>query len=228
MLCLVTDRLRLAGRLGCDPSQALARLPELIAAAAAARIDMVQIRERDLEAADLVRLVRASLDAVAGSSTRVVVNDRLDVALAAGAGGVHLRSDSLPIERAKQLAPPGFLIGRSVHSADEAAAAGVAGASYLIFGTVFPSRSKPEDAPLAGVEQLAEAVRRSNGTPVLAIGGMTTSRAAAVAATGAAGLAGIDLFLPSSEGYDLTSVAGTVRNAFLQAARAREKRATPG
>jgi len=228
MLCLVTDRHRLAGRLGCDPSQALARLPELIAAAAAAGIDMVQVRERDLEGADLFRLVTACLDAVAGSSTRVVVNDRLDVALAAGADGVHLRSDSLPIERVRQVVPPGFLVGRSVHSPDEAATASAAGASYLIFGTVFPSRSKPDDAPIAGLQQLADAVRRSDTRPVFAIGGMTSNRAAAVAATGAAGVAGIDLFLPSSEGHDLTSLAAAVRNAFVGAARAREKRATPG
>jgi len=141
---------------------------------------------------------------------------------------VHLRSDSLPIERVRQVVPPGFLVGRSVHSADDAAAASAAGASYLIFGTVFPSRSKPDDAPIAGLQQLADAVRRSDTTPVFAIGGMTSDRAAAVAVTGAAGVAGIDMFLPSSGGHDLTSLAGTVRNAFLGAARGREKRATPG
>ena len=144
MLCLVTDRHRLAGRIGCDPSEALSRLPGLVAAAAAAGIDLVQVRERDLEAGALSRLVEACLDAVAGSTTRVVVNDRLDVALAAGAHGVHLRGDSFSIERARRLTPTGFLIGRSVHSAGEAEAA--ADASYLIFGTVFTSRSKPDGA----------------------------------------------------------------------------------
>jgi len=221
MLCLVTDRHRLAGRVGCDPSEALSRLPGLVAAAAGAGIDLVQVRERDLEAGALARLVEACLDAVAGSGTRVVVNDRLDVALAAGAHGVHLRGDSFSIERAKRLTPTGFLIGRSVHSADEAEAA--TGASYLTFGTVFTSRSKPDGAAAAGADQLAEVVGRAGGTPVFAIGGMTLARAATVAASGAAGVAGIDLFLPSGDGNDLISIAAGVRRAFQRAAETGRK-----
>src|SRR5690242_15203244 len=215
MLCLVTDRHRLAGRLGCDPSHALQRVPELVERAAAAGIDVIQIRERDLDARDLTGLVRACLSAVAGSPTRVVVNDRLDVALAAGAHGVHLRGDSFPIERVVR-SRPGFLIGRSVHSADEAEAAASTGANYLIFGMVFPSGSKP-DARTAGLEALRQVVVRSRGIPVLAIGGMTVPRAPDVARTGAAGLAGIDLFLPTPEGPDLVALVRAARDAFVGA-----------
>jgi thiamine-phosphate pyrophosphorylase len=217
MLCLVTDRHRLAGRLGCDPSQALARLPELALQASAAGIDLIQIRERDLEAAELADLTRACLAALGESATRIVVNDRLDVALSTGAHGVHLRGDSFRIDR---IARPsaGFLIGQSVRSPDEAAAAALAGANYLIFGTVLPSRSKPDATETAGLSQLRQVVARSRGTPVLAIGGMTVANARDVAATGAAGIAGIDLFLPSETG--LTVVAARVRAAFRGAARA--------
>ncbi len=227
MLCLVTDRHRLAARLACNASEALVLLPGVVARAAAAGIDLVQIRERDLDARDLVRLVSACLEGVTGSATRVVVNDRLDVALATGAHGVHLRGDSFAIERVTRPGP-GFLIGRSVHSAEEAEAAARAGAGYLIFGTVFPSRSKPEMTPTEGLRRLADVVAHSRGTPVLGIGGMTLAAAPDVAATGAAGLAAIDLFLSPREGQDLSTLAAAVRNAFRQAGRTGENHATPG
>jgi thiamine-phosphate pyrophosphorylase len=106
---------------------------------------------------------------------------------------VHLRGDSLPAHRARRAVPAGFVIGRSVHSAQEArevAAAG--GVDYLLLGTVFPSRSKPDAAPL-GEAELARAVAAVS-VPVLAIGGIDLERCAAVARTGAAGIAAIGLF----------------------------------
>lgn len=124
---------------------------------------------------------------------RIVVNDRLDVALACGAAGVHLRSDSVSPGAARTLAPPGFLIGRSVHSAAEAREA-APDADYLIAGTVFATPSKPSGHRLLGLDGLAAIVRSVN-VPVLAIGGMTVERLSEVAATGAAGVAGIGIFL---------------------------------
>lgn len=171
-----------------------------------AGIALIQIRERDLEAAPLAALVSAVMACARGSATRVVVNDRLDVALACGADGVHLRGDSIPVADARRLAPAPFLIGRSVHSAAEAAAA--AGADYLIAGTVFPTASKPGVAVL-GSDGLRTIVRAS-AAPVLAIGGVTLERFAEIAATGAAGIAAIGLFHDAS----LHEIAAAARAAF--------------
>jgi thiamine-phosphate diphosphorylase len=161
-----------------------------VATAASAGAHLIQIREHALEGRHLVRVVRACVAAVAGSRTRVLVNDRLDVALAAGAHGVHLREASMAPREARAICPPGFVIGRSVHDAGEAARVGAEGClDYLIFGAVFPTPSKP-DAPGLGLEPLRQAVHATT-TPVLAIGGVDMATAAAVAATGAAGMAAI-------------------------------------
>src|SRR5262245_51608775 len=104
---MVTD----VGRLEGDRQ---AQLTERVTAAASAGVHLVQVRERDLDARPLTRLVARLVEAVRGTRARVLVNDRIDVALAAGAHGVHLRGDSVPAPRARQLAPPPFIIGRSV------------------------------------------------------------------------------------------------------------------
>ena len=193
MICLVTDRRRLAAA-GAAPAALRACLVAQARCAADAGVDLLQVRERDLDAGALAALVTDLLAATHGTATRIVVNDRIDVALACGAAGVHLRGDSLPIAAARRLAPPGFLIGRSVHDAAEALAA--VGADYLIAGTVFASASKAADAPLLGIEGL-RAIVRAAAVPVLAIGGIDEARIAEVAAAGAAGLAAIGLFIAS-------------------------------
>jgi thiamine-phosphate diphosphorylase len=131
---------------------------------------------------------------VRNTVTRVVVNDRLDVALTSGADGVHLRADSIPPEAARAIAPPGFLIGRSVHSLDEAVDAS-AGVDYLIAGTVYPSASKPGMTEMLGLHGLAE-IAGAVHVPVLGIGGITIDRLGDVARAGAAGVAAIGLFVP--------------------------------
>ena len=181
MMCLVTDRRR------ADPVQQARR-------AAEAGIDLIQVRERDLEAAALAALVSDVVAVTRGTGTRVVVNDRLDVALACGAAGVHLRGDSVPVSAARRLAPAGFLVGCSVHRVEDVQR--TAGADYLIAGTVFPTSSKPAGPPpprLLGVEGLA-AIVRAAPAPVLAIGGMTEERIGPITAAGAAGFAAIGLF----------------------------------
>lgn len=199
VLCMVTDRHRAGG------GEALARR---VAAAAHAGVHLVQVRERDLEGGALFALVRACLDAVRSTRARVVVNDRLDVAVAAGAHGVHLRADSLPAMRARAMTPPGFLVGRSVHSRDEAVrAAADGGLDYLMFGTVFPTASKPGQAA-AGVETLA-AVVSATALPVLAIGGVTPLTAGRAAAAGAAGVAAIGLFATADDAALRVAVART-------------------
>ncbi len=215
ILCLVTDRRRLCG--ACDEAVARRCVIAQIGHAVDACVDLVQIRERGLETSELAALVAGAVDVARGSLTRIVVNDRLDVALACGAGGVHLRADSIPPSAARTMAPAGFLVGRSVHEAHEAARAG-ADVDYLIAGTVFPTASKPSADRLLGRTGLAE-VTRAARVPVLAIGGVTIERMAEVAAVGAAGAAAIGLFLnedPSAPcgSRPLRSIVGAARASF--------------
>ncbi len=195
-LCLVTDRVRLARRLGLAPGAALDAVAVLAGEAARAGVDLIQVREPGLEARDLARLVRAVIAAARPAGARVVVNDRLDVALACGADGVHLKASSMPAGAVRRLAPVPFLVGRSAHDLREVRAAVDGGVDYLTFGTVFRSASKRPDWPLAGVAGLQEAVRAAAPVPVLAIGGVNPDTASDVAAAGAAGVAVIDALLP--------------------------------
>lgn len=181
-ICLVTDRRRRP-------------LIEQAAEAAAAGVDIIHIRERDLEAAELSALVSditAVVRATRGSSTKVVVNDRVDVAVACGADGVHLRGDSMPSVRVRRMTPDGFLIGRSVRSAEEASAV-AAGVDYLVAGTVFPTTSKSGHTVWLGLPGLS-AIAHTVSVPVLAIGGMSVERASDVAGAGARGISAIGLF----------------------------------
>ena len=189
---LVTDRRRLSP--GATESQAAGAVVGLVEAAAGAGIDLIQIRERDMETRALVSLVRQCVSAVTGTKTRVLVNDRLDVALAAGAAGVHLREDSMAAEAARSILSEAALVGRSVHGVDGADRVW-SHLDYLVVGTLFPSASKPASQPLTSIERLS-AICGANTIPVLAIGGMTMERARAVARAGAAGIAAIGLFIP--------------------------------
>jgi thiamine-phosphate pyrophosphorylase len=191
--CLVTDRRRLCPH---AISFAVQRrcLMDQARRAVDSHVDLIHVRERDLDAAALVALVTDILSLTRGTSTRVVINDRLDVAVACGADGVHLRGDSIPVAAARRLAPRPFLIGRSIHSVVEAP--GAVGADYVIAGTVFPTASKADGAPLIGIEGLSAIVRAAT-VPVLAIGGVTAARMEAVRATGAAGIAAVGLFIDS-------------------------------
>jgi thiamine-phosphate pyrophosphorylase len=195
-LCLVTDR-------------RVRPVVEQCGEAVRAGVDMIQIRERDLDGRSLTSLVADLVRLTRGTATRVVVNDRLDVALACGADGVHLRGDSIPPASARSIAPPGFLIGRSVHHEAEAKAV-APDVDYLIAGTVFPSSSKSGLTEWLGVEGLAR-ICRSVSLPVLAIGGITPDRLAGVAMAGAAGVAAISLFATGNRSLaDVVAEARTV------------------
>jgi len=144
----------------------------------------------------------------------VLVNDRLDVALAARAHGVHLRGSSFDAVHVRAVASPGFLIGRSVHDVREAADAGPV--DYLVAGTVWATASKPDGHGLLGVEGLAQVVAASQ-VPVLAIGGVDPGRAALLAAAGAAGVAAIGGWMGTSPAHGpvpLHSLAEAFRAAF--------------
>jgi thiamine-phosphate pyrophosphorylase len=217
LLCLVTDRRRLAARIGCDEDASLDWLVRQVRAAAQAGVDLVQVREGDLPAAKLVALARKVVEAVTGTGARVVVNDRVDVALAARAHGVHLKAASVAPTAVRGLLAPGALIGVSVHDA-AAAALQASHVDYLIAGAVRPTASKPAGWPTLGMAGLAEIVRASAGVPVLGIGGLDAGAAADVRRAGAGGMAAIDAFLPAdgSVSFDdsVHEIAAALRLAF--------------
>ena len=164
---------------------------EAIARNIAAGVDWIQIREKDLSARELLELVRLALPNTTGS--KILVNTRVDVALAAGAAGVHLPAGSIPPHAWRAIAPPEFLIGVSCHTVDEVRAAETDRADYAVFGPVFAPLSKGSDLAPRGLDALAEAAGAVK-IPVLALGGVTRDRIAACLAAGAAGVAGISLF----------------------------------
>jgi thiamine-phosphate pyrophosphorylase len=175
-VCLITDRRRSRGR----------PLAEIAAAAVAGGVRIIQVREKDLPARELASAVRAVLDAaLEATGVRVFVNDRLDVALATDAAGVHLGAGSIPVRAARRIAPD-LTIGYSAHALDEAREAEDAGADYVSFGPVFETRSEGGRhlAP-RGLDALAE-VCGALRIPVFALGGVTAERVPDVIAVGAA------------------------------------------
>jgi thiamine-phosphate pyrophosphorylase len=186
IVCVITDRHRLLPD-GTPEAQQQALVEQAVAAAAAGA-DVLQIRERDLTGRALYGLVRQVLVAVSDSVIQVLVNDRLDVALAAGAHGVHVPGSGLSPGAVRSIAPPRFCIGQSIHGEDQPDPA----ADVAIFGTVFPTRSKEAGHTWAGLEGLASAARRAR-VPVLAIGGISGATVADVAPL-ASGVAAIGWF----------------------------------
>jgi thiamine-phosphate pyrophosphorylase len=169
-------------------------------------VDWVQIREKDLSGRESAALTRFALHRASqldrqSPAPRILVNDRLDVALAEGAAGVHLGEQSLPVERARKLVAKHhayFLVGASCHSVDAARAAANSGADYLFFGPVFETPSKSSFGPPQGLARLSE-VCSSIRVPVLAIGGIDQVNAASCLAAGATGIAAIRLFQDAAD-----------------------------
>jgi thiamine-phosphate pyrophosphorylase len=198
ILCYVTERQSLDIAPNQSREATLARHMESLVRAG---IDWIQIREKDLPARDLMDVTQAAISASKNSpaqrTARILVNDRCDVAWAAGAAGVHLGEKSLPVrivvEARQARGPANFLVGTSCHSLDGANHAVQGGADYVFFGPVFATPSKvPFGAP-HGVTKLAE-VCSAVSIPVIAIGGITLENARACRDAGAAGIAAIRLF----------------------------------
>lgn len=188
---LVSHRHRLCAAAGRPLHDAPALLAAQVDGAGDAGVEFFQVREPDLDGGQLLALVR-DLIAVARGRVRIVVNDRADVAVAAGAG-LHLKSGSLPTARLRAWLPPGLWLSRAVHDVAEAHAA--TGVDVVLAGTVLATVSKSADTHWLGFDGLARltAVARA---PVFAIGGVTAADWPALAAAGAAGLAAIGWMLP--------------------------------
>jgi len=210
IVCYVTDSRSLPRGLN---------LMDAIRGAASCGADWIQIREKHLPARDLLAFatettVAAQLASAGSPSARVIVNDRLDVALAAGAGGVHLGGESIPVAAAVEWcrsgnSPAAFMVGASCHSLGDALAVEPAGASYIFFGPVFDTPSKRSFGPPQGLDRLSEVCAAVN-IPVIAIGGVNEENAASCIRSGASGIAAIRLFQEARDEATLRDFIATL------------------
>jgi thiamine-phosphate pyrophosphorylase len=173
----------------------------LVRAAVDAEIPLFQIREKLLSARRLFELVARAAQITHGSKTRLLVNDRSDIARAAGADGVHLTSQSLPVEVVRTIYGAEFLIGASTHSLAEAHAAHDAGADFVVFGPVFETESKRAYGAPQGLDKLREVTSALGEFPVVAIGGITLENFSQCFEAGARGVAAVRM-LNTSENMD--------------------------
>ena len=189
-LLYITDR----KMLGDDEPGRRSKLLEKAQEVVAAGVDYLQLREPDLSGRELEQLAAEMRELTRNSGTRLFINSRLDVALAVGADGLHLRADDISVRDARRACEranrPEMLISISCHSGDEVAQAAREGADWAVFAPVFEKDGRPG----VGVHRLREAVGKAGSMPVLALGGVTLHRAGQCLAVGAAGVAGIRLF----------------------------------
>ena len=177
-LCLVTDRTQTRGR----------ELAAVVGDCLAAGLPAVQVREKDLGAADLAFVCRRLRALTLDHQALLIVNDRVDVALMAGADGVHIGQDDLPAAEVRALMGPRALIGVSAATVDEAVAAERAGADYIGVGSIYATATKPDAGAPVGLGRVTE-IRRAVRVPIVGIGGITPENAAAVIRAGAQGVA---------------------------------------
>jgi thiamine-phosphate pyrophosphorylase len=198
-LCYITDRHALTGK----------HLIHTVVEAVQAGVDLVQIREKDLETRELVKLAECAVEAAKGTGSSIIVNDRMDVALAVGAAGVHLGTQSIPVRAVGEVLKDRsdtqqFIVGASCHSLGEALEAESAGADYLLLGPIFETPSKAPYGPPLGLAKLQEGAARVK-IPLLALGGISVDRVKACLEAGASGIAGIRIF------QEAASLAARVR-----------------
>ncbi len=171
--------------------EAASQIILVIEAAVAEKTALIQIREKLLTGKRLFELTSMCVRATRGSSTKLLVNDRADIAAAAGADGVHLTETSIPVAVVRKAFGDKLLIGQSVHSAEKALAASRQGADFAVYGPVF---NTPGKGPAVGIESLAQTCSIVAPFPVIGLGGINASNCKAVVHAGAAGVAGIRSF----------------------------------
>jgi len=181
---------------------------EQVIGAVAGGVDVVQIREPDLDGRTYVRLARDIGAATARTQTRILVNDRVDVALAAGAHGVHLRESSIPVDIVRRLTGPARIVGRAVHA--RAGVERARGADYLLAGSVFETASKPGSPATLGLSGLRDIVEAAGDCAVWAVGGITPERASEVVRQGVRGVAAIGAFVPAERSRNLSASVETL------------------
>lgn len=179
----------------------------LVRAAVEAEVPLFQIREKLLPARVLFELVARAAELTSSTGTRLLVNDRSDIARAAGADGVHLTTHSLPVEVVRKIYGAEFLIGVSTHSLDEVRAASAGGADFVVFGPVFETESKRVYGPPQGLDKLSEVTRELGEFPVVAIGGITLENAGECFEAGASGVAAIRLL---NDAENLSSIVNRI------------------
>jgi thiamine-phosphate pyrophosphorylase len=188
-----------------------ANVLRLIEAAVVAEIDLVQIREKLLTGKALYALTEAAARITRESSTRLLVNDRADIAAAAGADGVHLRTSSLTPKVVRRTFGEEFLIGVSAHSLIEASMARAQGADFVVLGPVFDTSSKQQYGQPLGLEKLREVASELSPFPVLALGGVTAANAANCIRAGASGIAAISML---NDPLQLQRVVDRIKGGF--------------
>jgi thiamine-phosphate pyrophosphorylase len=191
-------------------SEDFTRILSLISAAVAARLPLIQIREKNLNARVLYQLTLRAATLTRGSATRLLVNDRADIARAAGADGVHLTTQSLDARDLRRAFGTHLLIGVSTHSLALARAARESGADFATFGPIFETPSKSIYGPPVGLLKLSEAAHALAPFPLLALGGLTQANALQALRAGAQGIAAIRLF---SDPFKLCELADAIRKA---------------
>ena len=187
-LFLVTDRHQTNGR----------PLVPLLQQVLAVGMPVIQLRERDLSARELMTLAREVQAVTASCRSQLLINDRIDVALALEGVGVHLRSNSLPVSAARQLLGPRRLLGISVHSVEEGLSAQSQGADYIVLGPVYETPSKKMFGPPLGIHTLEKACGLVR-IPIIGIGGVTAARAREMRCAGAFGAAVITAILGAAD-----------------------------
>ncbi|HYW70853.1 MAG TPA: thiamine phosphate synthase [Pyrinomonadaceae bacterium] len=191
-------------------SPEFAQILDQVSAATSAGIDLIQIREKQLTAGVLFDLVGQAVKRTRGTATRVLVNDRADIAAGAGADGVHLTTQSLSAATVRAIFGRHFVIGVSTHALNEALLARDGGADFAVFGPVFQTKSKELFGEPQGLETLSQVAATLSGFPIIALGGVSAANAGDCLAAGAQGIAGIGLF---AETANFDSVCSMIRRS---------------
>ncbi len=196
-------------------------LEEIVAQMLAGGARLIQLRDKEASAKELLETARACLRLTHAAGATLIINDRVDVALAADADGVHLGQEDMAVEEARELLGPDKIIGLSTHSLTQVRLALKTSANYIAVGPVFPTTTKENPDPVVGLELIRHA-RALTDRPLVAIGGISLERAPEVIAAGADSVAVISALYPYTEIRDFTSkpdIAGRVR-AFLESLEA--------